>query len=221
MPRPTTAAKAQPLWKCHNAKMQQKRSPTSHFLARFVPLPAAAAKAQQPLWQRRNAEARPNFSPMSLISTFCSVARSSRQGAAAAVAAAQRGGAPEALTHCILNSIHHPIAPPAVAKAQQPLWKRRNAEARQKREYKTADEVVAEAADKPLAAQPILDLRGPQARLISNLEHLNVEVEEKQVRLRCFLRDVDLADRARAAALRWCLWCRIYRHFTHLAHTAR
>lgn len=51
---------------------------------------------------------------------------------------------------------------------------------RQKRIYKTADEVLEEAAGqggggagKLLASQPILDLRGPQARLVTDLEQLN------------------------------------------------
>lgn len=51
---------------------------------------------------------------------------------------------------------------------------------RQKRIYKTADEVLEEAAGqggggagKPLTSQPILDLRGPQARLVTDLEQLN------------------------------------------------
>ncbi|KAK9819736.1 hypothetical protein WJX72_001760 [[Myrmecia] bisecta] len=56
------------------------------------------------------------------------------------------------------------------------LWKKRNAEARVKREYRTADEILQEAAERPAMAQaqPILDMRGPQARLVTNLEHLNV-----------------------------------------------
>lgn len=43
--------------------------------------------------------------------------------------------------------------------------------------YKTAEEVLEEAsgggAATKAAAQPILDLRGPQARLVTDLEQLN------------------------------------------------
>ena len=56
------------------------------------------------------------------------------------------------------------------------MWKKRHAEARVKREYRTADEVVRAAADRPggtAGVQPILDMRGPQVRLVTNLEHLN------------------------------------------------
>ena len=47
------------------------------------------------------------------------------------------------------------------------LWKKRHAGARVRREYRTADEVLAEAAERPQEApkQTILDMRGPQARL--------------------------------------------------------
>eukprot|EP00879_Flechtneria_rotunda_P013933 GHRR01014552.1.p1 GENE.GHRR01014552.1~~GHRR01014552.1.p1 ORF type:complete len:610 (+),score=294.25 GHRR01014552.1:315-2144(+) len=66
----------------------------------------------------------------------------------------------------------------AVAKAQASLWKKKAGPARQKRTYKTVDDVLQDAgagvgAAKPLAAQPILDLRGPQARLVTDLEKLN------------------------------------------------
>jgi hypothetical protein len=47
---------------------------------------------------------------------------------------------------------------------------------RQKRVYKTAEEVLEESAGaggSKVAAQPILDLRGPQARLVTDLEQLN------------------------------------------------
>ena len=44
------------------------------------------------------------------------------------------------------------------------LWKKKHAQARVRREYRTADEVLAEAAERPQAApkQTIIDMRGPQ-----------------------------------------------------------
>lgn len=59
---------------------------------------------------------------------------------------------------------------------QKATWRKKHKEARVQREYKSASEVLAGAPSKPLAAQPILDMRGPQARLITNMEHLNVQV---------------------------------------------
>jgi hypothetical protein len=60
------------------------------------------------------------------------------------------------------------------------LWKKKHTEARVKREYRTAVEVIRASGDVPaaalLSAQPILDMRGPQVRLVTNLEHLNVKV---------------------------------------------
>lgn len=46
------------------------------------------------------------------------------------------------------------------------LWKKKHAQARVRREYRTADEVLAEAAERPQEAprQTIIDMRGPQAR---------------------------------------------------------
>ena len=59
------------------------------------------------------------------------------------------------------------------------MWKKRNVAARVRREYKTADEVLSEAGEAAPAAQQqtttILDMRGPQARVVTNLEHLNVQ----------------------------------------------
>ncbi len=47
------------------------------------------------------------------------------------------------------------------------MWKRRNADLRQKRTYKTAAEVLAEAAEgpTPLERTTIIDMRGPQVRI--------------------------------------------------------
>ena len=66
------------------------------------------------------------------------------------------------------------------AKAVEPrLWKKTKAAERIKREYRTADEVLAEATEK-VAAAPILDMRGPQARLITDMEDLNAAKEEAE-----------------------------------------
>ena len=44
------------------------------------------------------------------------------------------------------------------------LWKKKHAQARVRREYRTADEVLADAAEAPQGApkQTIIDMRGPQ-----------------------------------------------------------
>mmetsp|Transcript_33140 Transcript_33140/g.93819 ORF Transcript_33140/g.93819 Transcript_33140/m.93819 type:complete len:857 (+) Transcript_33140:229-2799(+) len=71
-------------------------------------------------------------------------------------------------------------AAPKDAKAQKQevgLWKKRNAAARVKREYRTADEVLESAVEgnRDLSQQPILDMRGPRARLVTNLESLDMK----------------------------------------------
>ena len=56
------------------------------------------------------------------------------------------------------------------------MWKKKAAPVRQKRVYKTAEDVLEESAGaggSKVAAQPILDLRGPQARLVTDLQQLN------------------------------------------------
>lgn len=65
----------------------------------------------------------------------------------------------------------------AKAKAAEPrLWKRNKAAERHRREFRTADEILAAQEDQPAAvAQPILDMRGPQARLVTDMEALNAE----------------------------------------------
>lgn len=65
-------------------------------------------------------------------------------------------------------------------KAVQPkLWKKKNAAARVRREYLSAEDVLSRAAEAPgsAAQQAVLDMRGPQTRLVTNLEHLNVTEE--------------------------------------------
>jgi len=63
------------------------------------------------------------------------------------------------------------------AQPQQRLWKKKNQEARARREYRTADQVLADSGHKPPTLQPIIDMRGPQTRIITNLEHLHVKDE--------------------------------------------
>ena len=56
------------------------------------------------------------------------------------------------------------------------LWKKNRAAERIQREYKTAEEVLAEQSEKgtaaPVVQQTILDMRGPQARVITDMEEL-------------------------------------------------
>ncbi len=55
------------------------------------------------------------------------------------------------------------------------LWRKRHAAARVRREFRTAEEVLNEAAEQPAAAprQAILDMRGPQVDL-PPLLHLGI-----------------------------------------------
>jgi len=69
----------------------------------------------------------------------------------------------------------------APAPGPQQLWKKRNAVKREKREYKTATQLLDEqdksaaTAGTPFAAAPIIDMRGKQARVVTNLEHVNAQ----------------------------------------------
>ena len=54
-------------------------------------------------------------------------------------------------------------------------WKKEKAATRLQRQYKTAEEVLAEQGEKASTgpiSQPILDMRGPQARVITDMEEL-------------------------------------------------
>lgn len=72
---------------------------------------------------------------------------------------------------------------PELIKPQTQLpkaWKKKNSGARTKQVYKTAEDVLREAQERPMQAlvsQPILDMRGPQARLVTNLEQLSKTTE--------------------------------------------
>jgi tuftelin-interacting protein 11 len=66
------------------------------------------------------------------------------------------------------------------AKVVEPrLWKKNKAAERVRREYRTADEILSDQSGKPASiGQPILDMRGPQAKLITDMEALNTVTEE-------------------------------------------
>ncbi|GBG65315.1 hypothetical protein CBR_g50354 [Chara braunii] len=69
------------------------------------------------------------------------------------------------------------------AKTKERLWKKKHAA--KKRVYKTAQQLIGETEEKEAAGyavpesrgQTVLDMRGPQVRLVTNLEHLNDEVK--------------------------------------------
>jgi tuftelin-interacting protein 11 len=55
-------------------------------------------------------------------------------------------------------------------------WKKKAKEVRQKRVYKTAEEILAEKEASNTGGGPlttIIDMRGSQARIITNMERLN------------------------------------------------
>lgn len=69
----------------------------------------------------------------------------------------------------------------AVKPAQPKTWKKKNAAARSSRQdYKTIADVLNEVAERPLEQpkQTIIDMRGKQKRLVTNMEHLNQEQQE-------------------------------------------
>lgn len=61
---------------------------------------------------------------------------------------------------------------------QEKLWKARNADKRKKKVYKTAGALIEElqhAGAAPAEPTKILDMRGPQVRVLTNLEAINAE----------------------------------------------
>lgn len=69
----------------------------------------------------------------------------------------------------------------AVKTAQAKTWKKKNAVARSSRQdYKTVADVLNEVAERPLEQpkQTIIDMRGKQKRLVTNMQHLNQEQQE-------------------------------------------
>ena len=69
----------------------------------------------------------------------------------------------------------------AVKPSQPKTWKKKNGAARSSRQdYKTIADVLNEVAERPLEQpkQTIIDMRGRQKRLVTNLEHLNQEQQE-------------------------------------------
>lgn len=54
------------------------------------------------------------------------------------------------------------------------LWKRKNTAHQTKRSFKTVEEIMSEKTVSLLNRPMVIDMRGPQARVLSNLEHLNV-----------------------------------------------
>jgi tuftelin-interacting protein 11 len=67
---------------------------------------------------------------------------------------------------------------------QPKMWKKRNQEKREKREYKTAEELLREsegAAEAKMAQSTIIDMRGKQARVVTNMESLNALERETEM----------------------------------------
>jgi len=73
----------------------------------------------------------------------------------------------------------------AAAGPQPKMWKKRNKEKREKREYKTAEELLRESeagAEAKVAQQStIIDMRGKQARVVTNMESLNALEREAEM----------------------------------------
>ena len=57
------------------------------------------------------------------------------------------------------------------------LWRKKKAPQRQKRVYLTAEALLDAQGDAPPPTSTIIDMRGPQARVVSNMEHLDVQEE--------------------------------------------